>query len=714
MRHFLAIALASTFINVAPVNFVAKPAEAQTLFEVLFPRAAERRKKRRAARLERQRELLELERKRLRATQRKKIKKVTKVKAPTFFNYAATPMKTVRLTQLAKAFSAHEQKLLAAEALQQEKLMRHSRAPQTVPSDALADATTDSNVLLVSDNPDAVLNRELAEGVTTQTPDAPETAIAPTSEPNVLQEPKNKIVRLSAGHKLLNGIQLKARTGLGKALVEFYRENPRFNWIDEEGNVNARANAVLATVAEADAYGWHLEGYALPISNVTDYGDENERLRTAMSFEFSLTMAALRYMADARNGVVNPNKLSGYHDFSGLGGDYQFNISRLINSGDPASVMLSAHPRDRAFEALKLELASLRERAEGYKSVAIAPKTFLKPGQTSDQLSNIVEAISRKANAEMRSEHFDVFAVTHEDGLYTPDVVALVRDFQRSVGLKADGIVGRNTIARLKGGDPKIQLNKVRFAMERLRWHPDQLGHTHVFINQPAYRATYIQGGKPKLSMRTVVGKPSNQTNFFYDQIEYVEYNPYWGIPRSILVNEMLPKLRRNPSYFDNIGYEVTNVRGQRISSSSVNWNNVGEKFPFNVRQPPGRKNALGELKIMFPNKHSIYMHDTPAKSLFKRDKRAFSHGCVRLAEPRAMAAAVLGSDIGSISAKISTGANGTQKLKRKIPVYVAYFTAWPESDGSVKFFDDMYGRDKALEKAMEKEQKARAKARST
>ncbi len=191
-----------------------------------------------------------------------------------------------------------------------------------------------------------------------------------------------------------------------------------------------------------------------------------------------------------------------------------------------------------------------------------------------------------------------------------------------------------------------------------------------------------------------------------------MEYNPYWGIPRSILVNEYLPKLRGNASYFDQRDYEITNVRGTPISSANVNWYGVGEDFPYNVRQRPGPKNALGELKIMFPNKHSIYMHDTPAKSLFKQQQRAFSHGCVRLADPRAMAAAVLGSDITSISGQLADGENKQQRLSRKIPVYVAYFTAWPDSDGNIKFYGDMYGRDAALDKAMAKEHVARQRAR--
>ncbi|MEO0329840.1 MAG: L,D-transpeptidase family protein, partial [Pseudomonadota bacterium] len=222
------------------------------------------------------------------------------------------------------------------------------------------------------------------------------------------------------------------------------------------------------------------------------------------------------------------------------------------------------------------------------------------------------------------------------------------------------------------------------------------------------YRARYIEAGSEALSMRVVVGKKSNQTNFFYDEIEHIVYNPYWGVPRSIIVNEFLPKSLGNPGYLDQRGYEVTTFGGKRISSSSINWGEVGAHPKFAVRQPPGKKNALGELKIMFPNKHSIYMHDTPSKSLFNKQHRAFSHGCVRLHDPRAMAAAVLGRSVNHIASNVGAGQNRTEKLKSKVPVYVSYFTAWPDKDGKVNYFRDMYDRDSYLTRAMIATSKAR------
>jgi murein L,D-transpeptidase YcbB/YkuD len=249
-----------------------------------------------------------------------------------------------------------------------------------------------------------------------------------------------------------------------------------------------------------------------------------------------------------------------------------------------------------------------------------------------------------------------------------------------------------------------VKIAKLELAMERLRWLPRQLGDRHVFINQPAFKVSYMHKGKDPLTMRVVVGKNANQTSFFMDKLETVEYNPYWGVPRSIIVNEMLPKLYEDPSYLDRLGYEVSTASGRQISSSAVDWFDVGANgTPINVRQRPGRRNALGELKILFPNKHAIYMHDTPAKSLFNKDRRAYSHGCVRLHDPRAMAAAVLGKSKDYIASRIARGKNEADKVTADISVYVAYFTAWPNPDGKVEYFDDMYARDKYLTRALER-----------
>lgn len=725
MRQFLALVLTSAFLWSAPVIVVNQPVQAQSLFDALFPRAAERRRKR--IQMMRQREREYLRRKRLAAGG-------LRVKTPRFKNYAPTTLTTVKLSGLSAAFVAHEASLATQTAEQPLPVEPTRQAPADAPQTESGPVESNTEQApLVPDISASSQDVSATDAIVTASADADgeareyglsaevKTAVVVETTQDDLVEPAPDVsssppvppaARLSQGKDHLGRIRIKARKPLGEAVVDYYGDNPSFLWIDGNGIISSKANDMLKVLADADSYGLRIEDYALPLMSIGDDATPDQLLRASMEFEFALTAAALRYMADARYGLVNPNRISGYHDFSNLNSDYKGNIKLLAGSDDPAALLLSQHPSEPVFENLRQELVEAKRNAQGYDTVHIAPGTFIRPGQTNDQLENIVESIRRKASRTLLEDHFDVFAVDHGDGEYTDEVVAMIRDFQRSQDLKPDGIVGKNTIAKMRSGDPNLQVNKVLYAMERLRWHPDKFGNTHVFINQPAYRASFMKNGEAALSMRAIVGKPSNQTNFFYDKIEYVEYNPYWGVPRSILVNEMLPKLVNNPGYLDGLGYEVTTLNGQRISSSSVDWWNVGSDFPFNVRQPPGAKNALGELKIMFPNKHSIYMHDTPARNLFSRDRRAFSHGCVRLADPRAMAAAVLGSDKAEIAYQLSDGRNKKQQLSREIPVYVAYFTAWPDAEGNIQYYEDIYGRDEALGKAMQIERDTRERAR--
>ncbi len=251
---------------------------------------------------------------------------------------------------------------------------------------------------------------------------------------------------------------------------------------------------------------------------------------------------------------------------------------------------------------------------------------------------------------------------------------------------------------------------KLRIALEQMRWLPRELGPRYVFLNQPAFEVSLHNGAGAPLTMRAVIGKPDSQTYFFADRIEQVTYNPYWNVPRSIVINEMLPKLWRDPSWLNRQGYEVSNSRGRQVASRAVDWGAVAtDQLGIDVRQPPGNKNALGRVKIEFPNRHAIYMHDTPQKHLFARAERAFSHGCVRLEHPQQMAAALLGIGAAEVERKIARGENRTERVTGDIPVYLAYFTAWPDAQGNVRYYKDVYGRDANLAQAIAKTKDARS-----
>ncbi len=510
----------------------------------------------------------------------------------------------------------------------------------------------------------------------------------------------------------LKTYKLRTYREIASAIDAHYSANPGFVWIS--GNtVNDRARAVMAALARADKFGLDPADYLVAEPDLELVRDNPEdRERAMIGFEMELTASALLYVLDAQRGRIDPNKISGYHDLPRNKVDLVRTARLLSGVSRPDAYLEGRHPASDDFKALVRRLAELKALDANEDRIQIAPGTFLKPGTTDPELVNVIAAIRKAGSQTLLSDH-DAFLQSYaQDHVYTPEAVALVRDFQREKGLSADGIVGKNTIRALTPITNHERIRKIELAMERRRWLPRNLGARHVFINQAAFTATYNEAGEAPFSMRVVVGKKSNQTSFFRDQIETVEFNPYWGVPRSIIVNEMVPKLYGDPSYLDRLGYEVSTVSGRRVSSRSVDWYGVATKrVSINVRQPPGSRNALGRLKILFPNKHAIYMHDTPHKSLFERDSRAFSHGCIRLHDPRGMAARVLGTTVDYVDRRIAEGRNDSDDVTVNTPVYVAYFTAWPTDNGDIGFYDDMYDRDKYLEKAIKVTETARQTA---
>jgi murein L,D-transpeptidase YcbB/YkuD len=223
-----------------------------------------------------------------------------------------------------------------------------------------------------------------------------------------------------------------------------------------------------------------------------------------------------------------------------------------------------------------------------------------------------------------------------------------------------------------------------------------------VLVNAAGFETRVVEDGRTIWSSKVIVGTPENQTVFFSDRMETVVFNPYWGVPKSIILNEMVPDSGGDPSWFDREGYEVTDLNGQVISPYNVDWYNLNSKqLPIGVRQPPGPNNALGEIKFLFPNEHSIYMHDTPSKPLFEQDSRAFSHGCVRVQNPREFAEIILGWDQQRIASTLAGTRDHSVPVEDRIDVHVAYFTAWPDENGNIRYHEDVYGRDRLLEKAM-------------
>jgi len=500
------------------------------------------------------------------------------------------------------------------------------------------------------------------------------------------------------------------------AVVAFYAErNFRPLWSGSEASTQA-GERLEALFADAAAEGLDPRDYRVAPAG----GDPDSAAR----HDIQLTAMALRYAQHASGGRIVPNRLSGYQDRKTPTVDAGRALQRLA-SGEPDRYLASLHPKHPAYAAMREELKKeLAAAPEVLPDIADGPK--IRIGSDDER----VPLVRAKLAALVREGALDVAgdaslaegaevdpaageveisgvlavdtAPDRKDTVFTAADAAAMRAFQRSAGLADDGIAGAATVAKLNetGGDRREQLVA---NMERLRWLPRDLGGKYVFVNQAAFEARVVENGQEIWRTAVIVGKPNTQTFEFSDVMETVEFNPYWGVPPSILNNEMLPKSQRDPSWLDRNGYEVVDSRGRVVSSSSVNWSAYGKNPPFGVRQPPGPENALGEVKFLFPNTHHIYMHDTPAKSLFAKDMRAFSHGCVRVENPRRFAEVILGWDSEKVAAAIASDRNQGVKVKTPTQVHLTYFTAWPDESGRIRYFADVYGRDRLVAEAMGK-----------
>ncbi|KPP88858.1 MAG: hypothetical protein HLUCCA08_13710 [Rhodobacteraceae bacterium HLUCCA08] len=291
---------------------------------------------------------------------------------------------------------------------------------------------------------------------------------------------------------------------------------------------------------------------------------------------------------------------------------------------------------------------------------------------------------------------------------YDASIEAAVRRFQQAHGLTPDGIVGEGTLDALNRS-PEQRLQQVFVAMERERWFNQPRGARHIWVNLTDFHAAIVDDGAVTFTTRSVIGatNPDRQSPEFSDQMSFMVINPSWYVPRSITVNEYLPGLRNNPNAHGHL--QVLNSRGQVVNRGAVNFSRYNaSNFPFSMRQPPSPNNALGQVKFMFPNPYNIYLHDTPAQSLFSHEVRAYSHGCIRLDDPYDFAYALLAAQesdpVGFFQARLRSGAETRVNLEQPVPVHLVYRTAFTSLTGELNFRRDIYGRDARIWAALERE----------
>ncbi len=289
--------------------------------------------------------------------------------------------------------------------------------------------------------------------------------------------------------------------------------------------------------------------------------------------------------------------------------------------------------------------------------------------------------------------------------LYDSAMMVAVKLFQKRNGMEPDGALGKMTVTALNQS-PLNLMDKAAVNMERLRWLPDSLRDSEmILVNIANFHLDYLSKGDTIFSGKVIVGKQYHASPIFSAPMKYIVFSPYWNIPTSIAKNEIIPSIRRNPNYLRQKNMEVVTHSGKLVDPSTVNWSS--KSFPYMIRQKPGGDNSLGLVKFMFPNKHSVYLHDTPSKSLFEREDRALSHGCIRLQNPEKLAKILLSEDSSWTDEKIRQAMNQSKEqivnLNREIPVVLLYLTFWADSRGQAHFRPDIYGRDGEVLAALKK-----------
>ncbi|MBW3535042.1 MAG: L,D-transpeptidase family protein, partial [Gemmatimonadetes bacterium] len=267
---------------------------------------------------------------------------------------------------------------------------------------------------------------------------------------------------------------------------------------------------------------------------------------------------------------------------------------------------------------------------------------------------------------------------------YDSAMARAVERFQRRHGIVPDGTVGAETRAAMNV-PVEDRIRSIKLNLDRWRWLPRDLGEHFVMVNVAGQEMAVVRDGEPALTMNVIIGEVANQTPIFQDTMEHIVVNPYWNVPQSIAEEELWPKVERDPTYLARNDYEV-----------------VGSGDARRIRQKPGRSNALGHVKFLFPNDLNIYLHDTPTGHLFSRSARAFSHGCIRLERPDDLARYLFthATDRGADEYDALRARSTEQwvNLSEKLPVYVLYFTAWADEEGNTRFYPDVYARDRAMD----------------
>ncbi len=383
--------------------------------------------------------------------------------------------------------------------------------------------------------------------------------------------------------------------------------------------------------------------------------------------ELRFTRHVFQYIQSAYSGSVDPEEVQWHIPRRKLKPIAMLDSFLNNKSGD-------WKPLNEPYRLLQIQLLKYRdiEKNGGWNSISIKKQKFKQGNKDS-----IILFVKRRLLLA------GIYAAGDTTIFYNPELVTAIKQAEASFGLNQDGIIDADLIKQLNI-TVEDRMKQMLVNLERMKWMPE-VPSNFLLANIPEYRLHVVENGKEVLGMNIVVGKAANKSVIFSDELKYVVFSPYWNIPRSIVRNEIYPAMQRSSSYLRRKNMEVTGYSGG---------------LP-NVRQKPGNDNALGNVKFIFPNSYNIYFHDTPSRSLFKKEERAFSHGCIRLQQPFDLAVYLLRNQPEWTNEKIKAAMNSSKEkwvtLDKTVAVFITYFTSWVDEQGLLHFTDDVYGHDKKL-----------------
>ncbi len=477
------------------------------------------------------------------------------------------------------------------------------------------------------------------------------------------------------------------------AVAAFYRERD-YQPIWTSAADAGRRQALFAALDGAAAHGLPVARY--DVAGLRARFDAALTLRHRARIEVAMSVAFLAYAQDIRSGVLVPITVDPGIVRSVLVRDRLVVLREFAASASPQDYLRSLPPKAPQYVPLmraKLDLEGVVARG-GWGPAVRADKLEL-----GDKGPEVIALRDRMiALGYLRRSAVAEFDVALEKA---------VQLFQIENGLASDGVAGEGTIDEINRS-PEERLQSVVVAMERLRWMNGlELGKRHIWVNLPDFTAKIIDDGKVTFETLTVVGmnQADRRSPEFSDQMEYMVINPTWFVPRLIAVKEYLPMLKADPNAVSHL--KLVDSRGRVVDRATHDFTQyTAGNFPFSMSQAPSNNNALGLVKFIFPNADNIYMHDTPQKSLFLREIRAFSHGCIRLQKPFDFAYALLAVQSANPEAEFASHLNTrretTVPLQSFVPVHIVYFTAWPTPRGRMTYRRDVYGRDGRIFDALE------------